>query len=106
LIDYRLQFSAVRLFAPPQVRHAFAQFVQREKTFLIGGEQSVDAFTNAGEIASEGVFTAFGRIRLACGGEPSVDFVLDESGIFEQSHDFRPHHLVEKILTHWAIVAN
>ena len=106
LIDDRLQFGVVRLFAPPQVRHAFAQFVQREKTFLIGGEQSVDAFTNASEIASEGVFTAFGRVGLARGCEPSVDFVLDKAGIFEQSHDFRPHHLVKKILTHRAIGAN
>jgi hypothetical protein len=28
LMDDRLQFSVIRLFAPPQVRHAFAQFVQ------------------------------------------------------------------------------
>jgi hypothetical protein len=39
--------SVVRLFAPPQVRHAFAQFVQREKAFLIGGEQTVDALADA-----------------------------------------------------------
>jgi hypothetical protein len=50
---------------------------------------SVDAFTNASEIASEGVYTAFGRVGLARGCEPSVDFVLDKAGIFEQSHDFR-----------------
>jgi hypothetical protein len=31
---------------------------------------------------------------------------MDEFGIFEQPHDFCPNNPVQKILTHWAVVAN
>jgi RNA-directed DNA polymerase len=101
-----LQFSVVRLFAPPQVRQALAQFVQRQKAFLIGGEQAIDALADANEIAAESLLTAFGRVGFSRSCEPSVEFVMDEFGIFEQPHDFRPNNPVQKILTHWAVVAN
>jgi hypothetical protein len=52
------------LFAPPQVRHALAQFVQREKAFLISGEQAIDALADANEIAAESLLTAFWSGRL------------------------------------------
>jgi hypothetical protein len=106
LVDDRLQFGVVGLFAPPQVRHALAQFVQREKAFLIGGEQAIDALADASEIAAESLLTAFGRVGFSRSCEPSVEFVMDEFGIFEQPHDFRPNNPVQKILTHWAVVAN
>ena len=83
LVDDRLQFGVVGLFAPPQVRHALAQLVQREKAFLIGGEQAIDALADASEIAAESLLTAFGRVGFARGCEPAVEFVLDELGIFE-----------------------
>ncbi len=94
------------MFAPPQVRHALAQFVQREKAFLISGEQAIDALADANEIAAESLLTAFGRVGFSRRCEPSVEFVMDEFGIFEQPHDFRPNNPVQKILTHWAVVAN
>ena len=101
-----MQFSVVCLFASPQIRHALAQFVQREKAFLISGEQTIDAVADANEIASDSLFTALGRVGLSCGCEPSVELVLDELRIFEQPHDLRPNNLVQKILTHRTIVTN
>ena len=94
------------MFAPPQVRHALAQFVKREKAFLISGEQAIDALADANEIAAESLLTAFGRVGFSRRCEPSVEFVMDEFGIFEQPYDFRPNNPVQKILTHWAVVAN
>ena len=73
-----MQFSVVCLFAPPQVRQALAQFVQRQKAFLIGGEQAIDALADANEIAAESLLTAFGRVGFSSSCEPSVEFVMDE----------------------------
>jgi hypothetical protein len=49
----------VRVFASPQPWHALAQFFDREKTFLISGEQTIDAFADTDEITPE-------RLRLCC----------------------------------------
>ena len=48
----------------------------------------------------------FGRVGLARGCEPPFELALDQLRIFEQAHNFRPHDLVQKILTHRAVVAN
>ena len=106
MIDDRLQFGVVALFAPPQVRHTLAQFVQRQKPFLIGCEQAIDAPANTNELAAESLLAPFRRVGLACSGEPSVDLTLEQLRIFEQAYDFRPHDLVEKVLAHRPIVTN
>lgn len=51
-------------------------------------------------------FASFGRIGLACGGEPSGDFTLNELRILEQSHDFDPDDLIGKVLAHRFAVTN
>src|SRR5258708_13911802 len=101
-----MQFGVVGLFAPPQVRHALAQFVQREKAFLIGGEQALDALADANEIAAETLLTAFGRVGFSRRCEPSVALVMHEVRIFELPHLFRPNNPVPQILTHGAAVPN
>ena len=73
---------------------------------MIGGEQAIDAFANTNELAPESVLTSFGRIGLARGGEPSGDLALNELRILEQSHDFGPDDLVEKVLAHRFAVTN
>ena len=106
LIDDRLQFGIVRLLAPPQLRHALAQLIQRQKAFLVGSEQTIDALADTNELTPESLFASFGRVGLACGCEASIDLTLDEFRIFEQAYDFRPDDLVEKVLAHRSVVAN
>jgi hypothetical protein len=49
----------------------------------------------------------FGRIRGARRREPTVQFLLDQGGIFQQSNDFSPDNLIEQILADQAtVVAN
>jgi hypothetical protein len=73
---------------------------------LIGGEQAIDALADPNELAPESILTSFGRIGLACGGEPSGDLALNELRILEQSHDFGPDDLVKKVLAHRLAVTN
>jgi hypothetical protein len=44
---------------------------------LIGGEQTINALVDTNELAPESIFTSFGRIGLARGGEPSGDLALN-----------------------------
>jgi hypothetical protein len=73
---------------------------------LIGGEQAIDALADTNELAPESILTSFGRIGLARGGESPGDLALNELRIFEQSHDFGPDYLVEKVLAHRFAVTN
>ena len=106
LINDRLQLGIVCLFAPPQLWHALAQFIQREKTFLIGGEQTVDALADANELSPESLLAPFCWVGFARGCETPFKLALDQPRIFEQAHDFGPNDLVEKVLTDRAIIAN
>src|SRR6266404_1004811 len=47
----RLELGAGRVLAPTQLGHAVAQRVERQKVFLVGGEQTLDALLQTGEIA-------------------------------------------------------
>ncbi len=64
LIDDGLQLGLVRLLAPPQPRHPFAKLVQREKTFLESGKQTLDALSDAHKLTSQGLFSPLGWISL------------------------------------------
>jgi len=92
--------------ASSQLRHALAQLFDREKTFLISGEQTIDALADADDITPEPLFATFGRISLASCREPPLDLVLDEARIFEQPHNLGPNDFVQKVLTNRAVVAN
>jgi hypothetical protein len=65
-----LKLGVIRLFALAQDQHTFAKFVQREKTFLKRGKQTIDALTDANEIAPEDLFASLGRLGLACSRKP------------------------------------
>jgi hypothetical protein len=48
LVRDRLQLGADCVLAPPQIGHAVAQLVERQKIFLVGGEQTLDALFAGG----------------------------------------------------------
>ena len=102
----RLQFREASLFASPQIRHSVAQLFKREKAFLIGREQALDALSTTREIATQRFFPALGRIGLSCGLEPAIELFLYETWLFEQARNFFPYHFVQQILTNRATVAN
>jgi hypothetical protein len=51
LIKDPLQFRLQRVFALPQFRHSAPQFIERQKLFLIGGQQAVDTLAGSRHIS-------------------------------------------------------
>jgi hypothetical protein len=105
LIEDRLQFRLQGVLALPQFRHASPQFVERQKLFLIGGQQPVDALAGTRHLSVEDVFPLSCWIGRSCRRQPPVELVLDQAGIFQQSDHFSPHNPIEKILTYWPAIA-
>ena len=106
LVCNRLQLGTDCVFAPAQIGHAMAQLVERQKIFLVGCEQALDALLQAAEITLKRRFATFCRIGVTCGLHPAVELVLDEAGILKQFEDLSPHDRVEPILADRATTAN
>ncbi len=102
----RLELGAGRVLAPTQLGHAVAQRVERQKVFLVGGEQTLDALLQTGEIAPKRIFATLCRIGMACGLQPAVELALDQAGLFEQLDDLGPRDAIEKILADRTAMAN
>ena len=98
LVCNRLQLGTDCVFAPAQIGHAMAQLVERQKIFLVGCEQALDALLQAAEITLKRRFATLCRIGVTCGLHPAVELVLDEAGILKQFEDLGPHDRVEPIL--------
>jgi hypothetical protein len=45
-----------------------------------------------------------GWIRTACGGQPAIKFLLDQSWVFEQADHLGPNDLIEQFLSNEAII--
>ena len=105
LIEDRLQFRLQGVLALPQFRHASSQLVERQKLFLIGGQQAVDAFAGTRHLSVKDVFPLPCWIGRSCRRQPPVELVLDQAGILQQSDDFSPHNPIEEILTYWPVIA-
>ena len=106
LIEDRLQFRLQGVLALPQFRHASPQLVERQKLFLIGGQQAVDAFAGTRHLSVKDVFPLPCWIGRSCRRQPPVELVLDQAGILQQSDDFSPHNPIEEILTYWPVIAH
>jgi hypothetical protein len=96
LIEDRLQFRLLGVFASPQFRHASPQLIERQKLFLIGGQQAVDALAGPRHISVQDVLPLPCRVGRPRRRQPAVEFVLDQAGILQQSGDLGPYDLVEE----------
>src|SRR5260370_33395856 len=76
------------------------------KAFLICGQQTIHALANTSELPTKSFLAPFRRIGLTRGHKSAVDFFVGELGLFEQPHDFRPHDIIQQILTPRAGAAN
>src|SRR6202049_3450684 len=99
LVGDRLQLSTKRLFAPAQPRHALSQLFDRQESFLVGGEQSFDAFANMDQFPLQTLLMFFGGIRGARCCQPSIKFLLYQSRLFQQSDHLGPDDLIQEILS-------
>ncbi len=106
LIEDRQQFRLQGVFALPQFRHASPQLVEREKLFLIGGQQSVDALAGPGHLSVQDVLPLPRGVGCSSRRQPAIELVLDQAGILQQSDDLRPHNPIEEVLTNRATIAN
>src|ERR1700687_4107666 len=67
---------AVVWFAVAQPRHALPQLFDRQESFLVGVEQSFDAFANMDQFPLQTLLMFFGAIRGARCCQPSLKFLL------------------------------
>jgi hypothetical protein len=78
----------------------------RQKIFLVGGEQTLDALLQAAEITLKRHFSTFCRVGVTRRLQPAVELVLDQAGILKQFEDLGPDNRVEPILADRATMAN
>src|SRR5713226_4215337 len=88
-----------------QGRHPLAQLLQRQQLLLIGGQHALDAFADTDEIALQRLLALPCRVSGASDGEAAIQFLLNQRGILEQSHDLGPHDRIQEILSHRSAVA-
>src|ERR1700730_15982347 len=107
LVSDRLQLSTKRLLTLTQRGHALAQLLDRQECFLVGVEKSFHAFANMRQLSLQTLLTFLGRIAGARDCQPTVQFLLDQRRVFQQSNHLRPDDLIEEILSDKAaVVAN
>lgn len=105
LFGDRVQLGPQRLLTLTQQWHALPQLVQGHEVFLIGREHPLDAFPNPSQIPLDRVFALLCGVGRTSDGEPTIKFLLNQGGIFEQAHDLSPDDLIQQILAHGSVLA-
>src|SRR5439155_592670 len=83
------------------------QLLNRQECFLVGVEKSFHAFANMRQLSLQTLLTFLSRIAGARDFQPTVQFLLDQRRVFQQSDHLRPDDLIEEILSDKAaVVAN
>src|SRR6266567_4754432 len=107
LVGDRLELGTECLLALTQPRHALAQLLDRQESFLIGVEKSFDTFANMGQLSLQTLLTFPGWIGRARGCQATIEFLLYQSWLFQQSDHFGPDDLIQELLSdETAVVAN
>ena len=104
LVSDRLQLSTERLLTLTQQRHALAQLLNRQEPFLVGVEQSFDAFAHMRQLPLQTLLTFLGWIGRARCCQPTIKFLLYQSRLFQESDHLGPNNLIEEILPDQAAV--
>src|SRR6266566_8862273 len=103
----RLELSTECSLALTQPRHALAQLLDRQESFLIGIEKSFDTFADLGQLPLQTLLTFPGWIGRARGCQATIEFLLYQSWLFQQSDHFGPDDLIQELLSdETAVVAN
>jgi len=107
LVSDRLQLSTESMLALTQHRHAITQLLNGQESFLIGVEQSFDTFAHMSQLALQTLLTFSGWVRRTRCYQPTIKFLLDQSGLFQQANHLGPDDLIEKFLSdQLAVIAN
>ena len=88
-----------------QQRHPFPQLLQRQQILLVGGEQPFHALADSREVPLHCLRTLLRGIGSLGGGQPAIQFLLNQCRILKQPYHFGPDDLVQQILPHGARVA-
>jgi hypothetical protein len=83
LFGDRLQLRPQGTLALTQGRHPLAQLLQRQQLLLIGGQHTLDAFSDPDEIPLQRLLALPGRVSGASDGEAAIELLLNQCGIFE-----------------------
>src|SRR6266568_6585973 len=107
LVGDRLELGTECLLALTQPRHALAQLLDPQESFLIGVEKSFDTFANMGQLSLQTLLTFPGWIGRARGCQATIEFLLYQSWLFQQADHLSPDDLIEELLSdEAAVVAN
>src|ERR1700730_2295988 len=99
LVNDRLQLSTECFLALLQQRHSLPQLFDRQQSFLIGVEKSFDPFANMGQLPLQTLLPFSGGIGGARCYQPTIQFLLDQSGLFQQADHLSPDDLIEEFLS-------
>jgi len=90
-----VQLCAQRRLTSAELRHAGAEFLERDQLLLVAVDQSAQRILRTGEVALE-AFAATGTGVLAAERlESPVDLDLDQLGILQQCEHLDPDRLVD-----------
>jgi len=67
---------------------------------LIGGQHALDALANPHQFPLQGLFALLGKIGGASDGEPTIQFLVNQGGVFEQPNHLGPDDLIQQVLPH------
>jgi len=104
LVSDRLQLSTERPFTLAQRRHALAQLLDRQESFLVRVKKSFDAFANMYHFPLQTLLMFFDWIGRARCCQATVKFLLYQGRLFQQSDHLGPDDLIEEILSDEAAV--
>ena len=89
-----------------QVRHPATQFGKRDQCLLICGDQAFHASLQPRLALAQAVFAFPYRVRIPCGLDPAIDFVLDQRRIVQQPDHCSPDERIEIILPYRPILTD
>ena len=72
--------------------------VERHQVLLVGGEQPLDGLADACKVPLHGLRPSPLGVGSLGGGQPAIQFLLDQGRLLEQPEHFGPYHLVQQIL--------
>ena len=105
LFHQRVQLVSQRLLALTQQRHPLAQLLERYQFLLVGGEQPLDGLPDAREVPLHRLRAGPRGVGGLGGGQPAIQFLLDQGRLLKRPQHFGPHHLVQQLLSNRTRVA-
>jgi hypothetical protein len=81
------------------IQHALTQLLDRQESFLVGVQKSFDTFADMGQLSLQTLLTLSGWIRGSRRYQATIQFLLYQSGVFQQADHLSPDDLIQEAQT-------